>query len=285
MPDGPRTLLFIDEDPAILEGLRALHEWEGGRPLIARTREEVIAALREHPQIAVVVEDIPRGYPLFKAMGGIVLTPYDDVFAAHAPGIPRLFMSASPLPGLVTVPLYLQKPFMYEELQVALEAMLPGARRLLYASAITDLSALASELIPVNDELLRFLARHPEALREVGWRKFEEIVAELLARSGFIAELQRGTKDGGIDVIAAKHAHFGDLLMLVQCKQTANPVSVEIVREMYGVTMQRRATMGIVATTSYFTRDAKEFQKPVAATLTLRDFEDLTRWLRGISPP
>ncbi len=54
---------------------------------------------------------------------------------------------------------------------------------------------------------------------------------------------------------------------------------MEIVRGLYGVVEQRGATRGIIATTSYFTRDAAAFRATVQYRLSLVDFDILSRFL------
>jgi len=63
----------------------------------------------------------------------------------------------------------------------------------------------------------------------------------------------------------------GDLLYIIDCKRYSpdKPVGTEIVRGVYGVSQQERATMGVVATTSYFTKDAQQFQRMVKYQLSL----------------
>ena len=43
-------------------------------------------------------------------------------------------------------------------------------------------------------------------------------------------------------------------------------------REVYGVSQQERATMGVVATTSYFTKDAQQLQRMEMEPLNCRRF-------------
>jgi hypothetical protein len=55
-----------------------------------------------------------------------------------------------------------------------------------------------------NDELIRYLAMHPEIMHELEPRQFEELIAELFSRMGYVVELTNRTRDGGKDICALK---------------------------------------------------------------------------------
>jgi restriction endonuclease Mrr len=70
---------------------------------------------------------------------------------------------------------------------------------------------------------------------------------------------------------------------LIECKRYApdKPISVEVVRGLYGVVESERATMGLIATTSFFSNPAKSFQAQNKYRLELADFERIKAWLSG----
>jgi DNA-binding response OmpR family regulator len=140
---------------------------------------------------------------------------------------------------------------------------------------------LVASVRSVMSHLIDRLVDEPEAMHRLSPRQFEEVVAGLLERQGFAVELTRGSRDDGIDIFAARSDGLGAFQYLVQCKKYApdNPVGVEIVREMHGVLAMNRATAGIVATTSRFTRGAREYQNRVPFQLSLRDYNAICRWL------
>ncbi|MFI5398617.1 MAG: restriction endonuclease [Candidatus Binatia bacterium] len=237
----------------------------------------------------VVLENLPFSYPHLFAPDGysIALTPNDPLFdpGSVLSGATRIVTGgeypdrAAKAAGVFSAD-YIPRP-----LDPALLAERLASRRaadLLYTDNLNDaaLELVRLPILAVNDGLLLFLAKHPNVLRDLDWRRFEEVVAALLEKSGFTVHLQRGTKDGGVDIIAANHVDVDNIVMLVQCKQVRRYVGVEVVRQLHGVVQQRRATMGLVATTSYFTRSAIEFREPVAATLMLRDFNEISAWLK-----
>jgi hypothetical protein len=137
------------------------------------------------------------------------------------------------------------------------------------------------DIIDTNEELIKLLSRKPELLRETRPRKFEEIVAELWKDKGYEVMLTQRTRDGGKDIYAVHKDSFGSLLYVIECKRYAssNKVGVEAVRGLYGVKMAERASMGILVTTSSFTRDALEFANPLKYELSLKDYEDLMSWI------
>jgi len=133
------------------------------------------------------------------------------------------------------------------------------------------------------EDLVRYFAEHPEALRETEPRTLEELVRELLDREGMDAKLTPKTRDGGFDVLAFARTAFGpELLYLVECKRYAagRPVGVEVVRSLYGVVEREKANAGIIVTTSSFTKGALRFQQDVRHRLGLKDYHDLVAWLR-----
>ena len=142
---------------------------------------------------------------------------------------------------------------------------------------------LISTYREVNEELIRYLSKHPELLYELDSRKFEELVAELFRDMGFSVEVTPRTRDGGRDIQALRSNELGKSLYLIECKRYARTrkVGIEPVRGLYGVIQSERATMGIIATTSSFTSDAIDFATPLQYQLSLRDFEALKQWLEG----
>lgn len=152
---------------------------------------------------------------------------------------------------------------------------------------ITDdetLRATEVALAQVSDSLIRELAEKPELLHELHWRKFEELVAELLSRDGFDVSLTSASHDRGVDIYAVRHEAFGHALYLVECKRHSpeRPVGPGVVRHLYGAVERERATQGLLATTSTFTSGAMSEQREVAFRMSLHDFSAIGDWLRRI---
>ena len=140
-----------------------------------------------------------------------------------------------------------------------------------------------------SEEVIAYLAKHPDRLRQMSSRDFERIVAEIFDGYGFQVELTQRTRDGGRDIVALTRDGLGlSTKYIVECKRYAEhvPVRVELVRSLYGVKQAERADHAILATTSYFTRDAEKFcRAPEVWNLHLRDFDAITEWLRNYERP
>lgn len=95
------------------------------------------------------------------------------------------------------------------------------------------------------------------ALRTMRWRDFELLVGEAFRMRGYtVTETGGGGADGGIDLQLTR----GGETFLVQCKQwKAYKVSVNVVRELYGVMAAQGAAGGFVVTSGVFTADARSF--------------------------
>jgi len=141
---------------------------------------------------------------------------------------------------------------------------------------------LVARITRFSEDLLGELRRDPALLHGLRPRQFEELCAELLSRDGYEVELTAESRDGGIDIYAVRHDSLGAFLSLVQCKKYAlsNRVGVSVVRELYGVVQAKRANAGVVATTSMFTKGAKEEQHELNFQIKLRDYSDIQEWLK-----
>jgi len=81
-----------------------------------------------------------------------------------------------------------------------------------------------------------------------------------------------------------KRISLGTFLYLVECKKYApsRHVGVELVRRLYGVVELEKATAGIVTTTSYFTKGAKDLQSQLLHHISLKDYVSIQGWLKSI---
>jgi HJR/Mrr/RecB family endonuclease len=118
-------------------------------------------------------------------------------------------------------------------------------------------------------------------------RSFEEMIGELLRDQGFSVELTKQTRDGGYDLIAIQDLAGIPVKFLVECKRHANDhkVNVNIVRSFSDV-MSNAGTMGMIVTSSYFTRDAKQYPgKNRPWLLHYRDHDDVISWVNQYISP
>lgn len=139
------------------------------------------------------------------------------------------------------------------------------------------------DITTVSDEFLRRFRDNPDLLHDLTPRGFEELVAELLGRLGYEVTLTPPSKDGGKDIYAARKDHLGAFLYIVECKKYSprRPVGVGLIRQLHGVVQAEQATAGILATTSFFTRGAKDFQETVAFQISFRDYLGVREWLHA----
>ncbi len=117
------------------------------------------------------------------------------------------------------------------------------------------------------------------------WHQFELLIGEVFRRKGYeVIETGGGGADGGIDLELRKPVTNGSEMFLVQCKHwKAYRVSVNVVRELYGVMAARGAAGGFVVTSGRFTSEAAAFAR--GRNVELIDGEQLIRLLADIRPP
>jgi hypothetical protein len=168
---------------------------------------------------------------------------------------------------------YPKPPYTGEELFSAKQLLIPAA------SMVARI-----DLENINDELFRYFAAHPERMRDMPPRKFEELMAELFKAKGYDVELTPKTKDGGFDIRAYTRSDIGSLLTLIECKRYGEEqkVQVGVVRELHGVVDDQRANRGIIATTSTFTRGAKAFRDKHEYRMHLMDITNIQDWLKTL---
>lgn len=116
-------------------------------------------------------------------------------------------------------------------------------------------------LSPVNDQVLKYLSEHPESFYRLTDNGFEAVMAEIYSKLGYDVTRTKATRDGGKDLIIRIPEILGDFIYYVECKKynPKRPIGVGIIRNLVGTVNTDRVNGGILATTSFFTRDAYEF--------------------------
>lgn len=137
----------------------------------------------------------------------------------------------------------------------------------------------------VGDTLLKRAKEEPRIIHNFSPREFEEFVCELLDKQGYHVKLTKQTRDGGKDIIVVQKSILGEFCIYVECKKydISRPISVSLVRELYGTVMVDNATAGMIITTSHFSKDAKEYTEQIKHRMTLKDYNDLVQELSRIS--
>lgn len=138
-------------------------------------------------------------------------------------------------------------------------------------------------VVSVQQALIEIVQREPKRLFSISPRDFEEIIAELFASRGYDIELTQQTRDGGRDIVAVGSSMGIRHRYLIECKRYApgRNVSVAAVQRLYGVKMAEQANKAILATTSGFTRDAKEFARQHIWDLDLRAYDEVMKWINS----
>ena len=99
-------------------------------------------------------------------------------------------------------------------------------------------------------------------------------------------QLTPATKDGGYDIFAISKDISGiRSSWIIECKKYSpeKKVGVGIVRALYGAAVEMRGVNALLATTSGFTRDAREL---VASryNLALHDYQGVLEWINEYKP-
>ena len=97
-----------------------------------------------------------------------------------------------------------------------------------------------------------------ELLNKLEWKRFEEVVSEYYRLVGYRSEVTRMGADGGVDVLLYQQ-EGGSPIIIIQCKSWSQKVGVKAIRELYGVMAADGVGYGIYATTSDYTKEAKEW--------------------------
>lgn len=139
-------------------------------------------------------------------------------------------------------------------------------------------------VMPINDQILKYLSENPQEMYRLSPREFEELMAEIYARHGYDVELTKATRDGGKDLILRKPEIIGDSIYYVECKKHSetNLVGVGIIRNLHSTINVDKVNGGVIATTSYFTKDARKFisENKLNAQIKLHDFGTVQNLLK-----
>jgi restriction endonuclease Mrr len=122
-------------------------------------------------------------------------------------------------------------------------------------------------------------------LDSLGWREFEELVADLLSKDGYHVELGPGRKDEGVDIMAVKEVEGIGLVMAVwQAKKLAlkNKVGIEVIRELADTCNETQASKGVIVTTTFLTGPAIKRVQRDKYKLSKVDRDDLMQWMRRV---
>lgn len=292
-----KTVLWIDDSPQERAAGEALLRKVGGiTPRVAASSDEAKRVI-EHVRVDAVVTDILRRRPDRSVSDDDGYRFFTDYLRPEFPTMPVVFHTKN-LPQTFTGDEHTQYLSKWESPAVKvteLEFRLPYRIRLFEAYADWAWwKHIGPRLVHVNAKLLEKLGSVDDI-----WRltpdQFEQLVAELLEKLGYSVLWVPGGNDGGIDIVASSAEH--DFLIDVKRYKASRPVTVELVRRIYGVaeaiapSRPGRILHGGIITSSKFTKEAEVFRQTAMPRLLLRDGEwlkaELAKYaprLRGINP-
>ena len=196
----------------------------------------------------------------------------------------RVFSSVHRIDDFNLEGLYIHGSPAYDESTIEEILSQVNALRKLYRGGVDEDAVLITAVSQINTKLIEFLKQHPQELNSIHWRVFEELIAEILASYGWNVELTNPTKDGGYDIFGLYTDRAGIRhSCIVECKRWSNQVGVDVVRGLYTVKNDLRVGSALLATTSDFTRGAKEF-KASRYDLELRNYEEILEWINAYQP-
>ena len=125
----------------------------------------------------------------------------------------------------------------------------------------------------------------PAGIHQISPRRFEELVAFGLEKSGFDVRLTPQTRDGGFDIEAFRYSPIKERL-LVECKRysASRKVGRPTLDALLGVLHREKANQALLATTSSFSKDALDLLKDEQWRLQGMDLDSLLKFLRGLCP-
>jgi restriction system protein len=89
--------------------------------------------------------------------------------------------------------------------------------------------------------------------------EFEHLVRQLFEAIGMHSWVTQASRDDGVDAVAINPDPIVGGLCVIQAKRYRNVVGVEGVRALAGVMEDKRATKGILVTTSWFGKSSRDF--------------------------
>ena len=133
-------------------------------------------------------------------------------------------------------------------------------------------------------ELVRYFDSNPDEIFSLMSREFEVFVSKLLEKFGYNVTLGKGSRDGGVDIFAERRGLFGTELTLVQCKRNRKDrkVGEPVVKQLYGDIESRKATKGLLVTTSSFTATALGYIESIKYRMSPIDFDKLQNMIAAL---
>lgn len=140
------------------------------------------------------------------------------------------------------------------------------------------------KVLPVNERLLQYLAENPNDWYNLKPRQFEQAMAEIYTKLGYKVKITPETRDGGKDLIIIDNRGLGDLMYYVECKhyKPESHVGIGFIQRLHGVVNSDRVNGGILATTSFFSKPARDFvlENKLECQIKLQDYNNIQDLLK-----
>ncbi|WP_242703948.1 restriction endonuclease [Candidatus Enterococcus moelleringii] len=147
----------------------------------------------------------------------------------------------------------------------------------MYFGVVLILLGVVAELYPYFSKLKRFSKAELANIDQMKGIEFEEYMAFLLEKAGYIKpKVTQAYGDQGIDIIAKKD----DVKLGIQCKRWKKKVGNKAVQEVHAGIGYYSLDKAIVVTNSYFTESAEQLAKKL--DVELWDRTDLTKLLEQV---
>jgi restriction system protein len=138
----------------------------------------------------------------------------------------------------------------------------------------------------IDQRYIDFLHANFSDIDKMHWRKFEQLTAEFLDRSGYRVELGPGRGDDGVDVRAwSKDSEVIRPHIIVQCKRQKASVDKTVIKSLYADVIHENATSGLLVTTSRISPGAEETRSARAYPVNVADRVTLGKWLKALREP
>jgi restriction endonuclease Mrr len=138
-------------------------------------------------------------------------------------------------------------------------------------------------IISATEEIVKALQKQPMEVYKLHPRQFEELTAELLRDMGHEVKLTKRTRDGGFDIFVYVETNWKPMLCLVDTKlyRRERTIGVEMVRTLYGTLCDYQANSAMLATTTTFSNEARDFEHKHKFQLALQDYTAMATWIKG----
>lgn len=140
----------------------------------------------------------------------------------------------------------------------------------------------------IDQRFLNYLYFNHDKLKDIYWRKFEELTAEYFDREGYNVQLGPGSNDDGVDVRVWKRDQTPDEEpphLIIQCKRQKKKVEKIVVKGLYADMQFQNAKQGLIVTSSELSPGAR-------STIAIRGYaikevnkKSLQKWLEILHVP